>query len=141
MNEMPVVSIGVTRVYSELDVQLVIKTVYKLSERANEKMEALIKKLEVVRDIPESTVLEIESQINALILAWQTKIEKLGGTPRGVWFADFDSGEGYYCWKFPEAKVEHWHAYQDGYSKRIPLKEKSNRSTFSEKIRQSFLHP
>jgi hypothetical protein len=33
--------------------------------------------------------------------------------------ADFDNGEGFYCWKYPEIKINHWHGYQDGFSGRI----------------------
>ena len=34
---------------------------------------------------------------------------------------DFDSGEGYYCWRYPEAAVQHYHGYEDGFAGRMKI--------------------
>gem|GEM_PF-5934521 len=61
------------------------------------------------------------SELNLAIEKWQKKVERLGGEPQGLWIVDFDNGQGYFCWKFPEAKIGFWHGYEDGFSKRIAL--------------------
>ncbi len=40
---------------------------------------------------------------------------------KGVWLVDFDSGGGYYCWKYPETGLNHFHSYDEGFSGRLPL--------------------
>jgi hypothetical protein len=34
---------------------------------------------------------------------------------------DFDSGDGYWCWAFPEEDLDHWHDYEGGFSNRVPV--------------------
>jgi hypothetical protein len=68
---------------------------------------------------------ETKKQIDALMEAefknWQIKISKLGGIPKGMWLVDFDYGNGFYCWQFPENDISHFHDYQNGFQGRIPL--------------------
>ncbi len=52
---------------------------------------------------------------------WESKLEKLGATPKGLWMADFDNGQGYFCWKYPEKEIQFEHGYRDGFSKRKEL--------------------
>jgi hypothetical protein len=54
---------------------------------------------------------------------WQSKVEKLGGDPKGLWLVDFDCGIGYFCWKFPEEKLNHFHGYTEGFKSRLPVDE------------------
>lgn len=68
---------------------------------------------------------DVEAQIDALVDRWQKKIERLGGRPKGLWLADFDNGDGYWCWKFPETAIGHYHGYQDGFSGRRTIQETS----------------
>ena len=39
---------------------------------------------------------------------------------KGLWLVDFDSGAGYYCWKYPESSLGHFHGYDEGFSGRVP---------------------
>lgn len=52
------------------------------------------------------------------IESWKIKIEKLGVHPKGKWLCDFDNGNGYFCWKYPEETVSHAHAYNEGFTSR-----------------------
>ena len=54
---------------------------------------------------------------------WVAKMERLGLVIKGLWLVDFDTGDGYLCWKFPELKLGHYHTYQEGFSGRRPLRE------------------
>lgn len=62
--------------------------------------------------------IELQDQINGLIQNWQNKVERLGAKPKGLWLADFDYGDGYFCWKFPETKIQYSHGYKDGFTGR-----------------------
>jgi hypothetical protein len=68
--------------------------------------------------LADELVARLEREVSSLILEWQSKIRRLGAEPQGLWIADFDSGTGYFCWKFPERTISHWHGYQDGFIRR-----------------------
>ncbi|MDO8527326.1 MAG: DUF2203 family protein [Deltaproteobacteria bacterium] len=46
-----------------------------------------------------------EHELSLIVDRWSQKIQKLGCEPRGLWMVDFDNGQGYYCWSFPEEDV------------------------------------
>ena len=52
---------------------------------------------------------------------WAEAVRALGLEPKGLWLVDFDNGEGYYCWRYPEAVIGHYHGYEDGFGGRIPI--------------------
>ena len=90
----------------------------------SKKVDALIARLEGLPDSQKDLMDSIEEEINALIRDWHIKVNKLGGDAKGLWLVDFDSGNGYFCWKYPEPKVAYWHKYEDGFSGRIPVEER-----------------
>ncbi len=57
----------------------------------------------------------------AILLAWARDMEKLGLEVKGPWLVDFDSGGGYYCWRWPEQSLEFFHGYEEGFSGRVRL--------------------
>jgi hypothetical protein len=34
---------------------------------------------------------------------------------------DFDNGDGYYCWSYPESAITHYHGYDEGFSGRMSI--------------------
>ena len=53
--------------------------------------------------------------------AWASRIAKLGALAKGLWLVDFDSGGGYYCWRYDEPELEFFHGYEDGFAGRTPI--------------------
>lgn len=49
---------------------------------------------------------------------WAKSITELGAEVKGLWLVDFDSGDGYYCWKYPEPSLEYFHSYETGFGGR-----------------------
>ena len=49
------------------------------------------------------------------------ELKTLGVEIKGLWLVDFDSGAGYYCWKYPEPALNHFHSYEEGFAGRLPL--------------------
>ncbi|CAN5607660.1 DUF2203 domain-containing protein [soil metagenome] len=142
--------IGINRksVFSLEEAQTLFPVVFRLTKGYSERVQGLIEKIEKlssrkmllspgISSEPSSETTPgvssetasadpyltepLEAEAGRLIEEWQTKIQKLGGRPNGHWVVDFDSGDGYYCWKYPERSIEFWHHYRDGYSKRIKL--------------------
>ena len=38
-----------------------------------------------------------------------------------LWLVDWDNGDGYYCWRFPEETVSFFHSYEEGFGGRLPI--------------------
>ena len=64
---------------------------------------------------------ESEEERQGIVREWAREILALGAVIKGLWLVDFDSGAGYYCWKYPEPSLEYFHGYDEGFSGRLPL--------------------
>ncbi len=63
----------------------------------------------------------LERERRAVVEGWVSELESLGCEIKGLWLVDFDSGGGYYCWKYPEPAIDHFHGYEEGFSGRLAL--------------------
>ena len=61
---------------------------------------------------------KIDAKIQSVIERWSREMEALGADVKGVWLVDFDNGSGYYCWRWPETTVDHFHSYEEGFAGR-----------------------
>ena len=52
---------------------------------------------------------------------WVEDILALGLEVKGLWLVDFDCGVGYYCWQHPEASLQFFHGYEEGFGGRVPM--------------------
>lgn len=114
-----VIEINRTRTFSLQDARRLLPLVFRMTEDSSREVKTLLNRVEAFADKTHPSVASVESRINFVIERWQQKMEKLGVEPKGLWMADFDNGEGYFCWKYPETEINYWHGYQDGYSGRI----------------------
>ena len=122
-------AVGINRrsVFNLSEARAVLPVVSRLTKQYSERVQNLIKEIEGLK--AESARADVlESEAGRLIQEWQSKIQKLGGLPKGMWIVDFDSGDGYFCWKFPEKSIQHWHHYRDGFTKRVVLPETAHDS-------------
>jgi hypothetical protein len=113
-----------TRTFTLSEAQNLLPLVYRVTEDASKKVKYLVACVEALPDKKCARALEFQDEINQLISQWQNKMERLGGRPKGLWLADFDNGQGYYCWKFPETEISYFHGYQDGFTGRKMIPEK-----------------
>lgn len=117
-----VVELKPKKVFSYEELNQVLPVIVRITKTYSEKVNKLIQRLDVLSQQDKATP-QLECEVNALIAEWQNKVEKLGALTKGLWIADFDSGDGYFCWKFPEEQILYWHGYRDGFSGRRPVKE------------------
>jgi regulator of sirC expression with transglutaminase-like and TPR domain len=64
---------------------------------------------------------ETEEERQELVREWVRQLSTLGVEIKGLWLVDFDSGAGYYCWKYPELSLDFFHGYEEGFAGRLPL--------------------
>lgn len=73
---------------------------------------------------PDDTVAlkRLENRMNRELQGWVNELNELGVEVKGLWLADFDSGDGYYyCWKLGEDDIEYFHRYETGFAGRRPI--------------------
>lgn len=117
-----VVEISRNKIFTLQQARELLPIIYYMTKEACETVKSLENRVEAFSDKAHPSVDVLEAEISAVIDRWHHKVEKLGAKPKGLWLADFDNGEGYYCWKYPDNEINHWHGYQDGYSQRILVK-------------------
>ena len=111
------------RVFSIIEARQLLPIIRRVTEEANLRIRGLVSKLEAVKDHDSEKSKKYEDQINQHVSEWQTKIAKLGAEGKGLWLVDFDCGTGYYCWKFPEETLEHFHGYTEGFQARVKMRD------------------
>ena len=47
-------------------------------------------------------------KIQKVIDTWAAQVDEVGLKPSGLWAVDFDTGDGYYSWKYPEPSLEYY---------------------------------
>jgi hypothetical protein len=111
------------KVFTLKEARELLPIVRRVTEESSNRVKGLLSLLEAVRDRDVPKAKELEEKINKHVEEWQTKIEKLGAEGKGLWLVDFDCGTGYYCWKFPEDRLEHFHSYTEGFQARVRLED------------------
>jgi hypothetical protein len=74
---------------------------------------------DVPEDDPEHATLS--DALRQVVNTWADDVQSLGLEAKGLWLVDFDNGEGYYCWSYPEETVAHYHGYDDGFAGRTRI--------------------
>ena len=63
----------------------------------------------------------LEQEAARILEEWARDIQALGIEVKGPWLVDFDSGAGYFCWKWPEESLDFFHGYDEGFSGRVRI--------------------
>ena len=129
MEDRELITINRGGIFSLAQARALLPVVRRITQEFSTRVEALMTRLETINLTQTETIQTVESEVNDLIRIWHEKIRKLGAKPKGLWLVDFDSGDGYFCWKYPEAEIDFWHSYQDGFTGRVPLEHKQSADT------------
>ncbi len=113
-----VFSINSGRVFTLEQAQELLPIILKITRSYSEQVKVLVERIDNQPEGTKELNWRLEQEINTLIDTWKSKMNRLGVTPRGLWIGDFPTTSGYYCWKFPENKIDFWHSKDDGFSKR-----------------------
>lgn len=76
-----------------------------------------------VQALPEAhpTRARLSAEIEEAIRTWTEDVRAMGLEAKGLWLVDFDNGEGYYCWCYPETTIAHFHGYEEGFAGRMKI--------------------
>lgn len=111
---------GDHRIFSLDEARALLPEVKALTADAVRRVEDLTARMQKVQVADSSRAL-LESNIEAAIREWTLSIAQLGLEAKGLWLVDFDNGQGYYCWCYPEDTVSHFHDYDGGFRGRMKI--------------------
>jgi hypothetical protein len=60
-------------------------------------------------------------ELRQVLQEWAERVLIFGVEIKGLWLVDFDTGSGYYCWKYPEPALEYFHTYDEGFQGRVAI--------------------
>lgn len=113
---------GDPRMFTLAEAEDLFPLVWRITRQAHGELEPLRRSLQTLP--PMSPQLkQVESQYEAIVRRWVGKMERLGLVVKGLWLVDFDTGDGYLCWRFPELRIAHYHAYGESFADRRRLRE------------------
>jgi hypothetical protein len=108
------------RVFSYDDALNTFPLVRDLTAAAVRQIEALTSSVGSREEL-DSRREELEEDRERIVRAWAREVTSTGAEVKGVWLVDWDSGDGYYCWRYPEQSISFFHTYDEGFAGRIPI--------------------
>lgn len=111
-----------TRVFTLAEAEEIFPLVRSITDAAWRELEPVRHKLESMAPA-NPRIHEVEREYELIVKRWMAKMHRLGLVVKGLWLVDFDTGDGYLCWKFPELRIGHYHHYQEGFTARRVLRE------------------
>lgn len=107
------------RVFTLEEAKQLLPVIRRVTRVAHEDIGKKSVQLSLLSDQAKKKALEVE--IQASFEEWMGKVKKLGCEAKGSWLVDFDNGEGYYCWHYPESDLAHFHGYEEGFQGRVKI--------------------
>jgi hypothetical protein len=89
------------------------------TERAVSAVETLMGRLE--REATPEERVRIQKRVRDRVSQWVREMEALGVDVKGPWLVDFDNGEGCFCWRWPEERLEYFHGHEEGFAGRTRI--------------------
>jgi hypothetical protein len=108
------------RIFSFDQARQLLPDVKRLTADAVRRAEALASRVqELALDDPARA--RLDGELADVVNGWADAIRTLGLEAKGLWLVDFDNGEGYYCWCYPEDALTHYHTYEEGFAGRMKI--------------------
>ena len=87
----------------------------KLLPAVRERTRRAIAKVEALGGEPDGP------EAKDVLLSWAREMAERGIDAKGAWLVDFDSGDGYWCWRWPEETLDYYHGYEEGFGGRVRI--------------------
>lgn len=114
-----IIGINQKKTFTLEEARALLPVIKRITRASFDEVDRLARQMDL---LPEGVKKEsVELEIQALFREWLEKMRRLGVEAKGSWLVDFDSGEGYYCWRYPEPEVSHYHGYTEGFGGRVKI--------------------
>jgi hypothetical protein len=108
------------QIFSLEQARELLPDVKHLTADAVRRTEALASQLHgLAEDDPQHV--SLSAALREVVNGWVEQLHSLGLEPKGLWLVDFDNGDGYYCWSYPEPTISHYHGYDEGFAGRMTI--------------------
>lgn len=111
-----------TRVFTLAEAKSLLPVVQRITISAFEELEPVKKRIENTL-ATDPRLKSIEQSYEDIVRRWVKKMERLGLVVHGLWMVDFDTGDGYISWQYPEIRLAWFHEYTSGVAGRLPLEQ------------------
>lgn len=111
-----------SRVFNLAEAQALLPLVRTITEQSADELAPIRRRLNHLLATDPRTP-AVQGEYEAVIKRWVSKLERLGVIVKALWLVDFDTGDGYLCWKYPELRIAHYHGYDDGFACRRLLED------------------
>lgn len=105
------------RIFSLKEARAALPVVRQMTASTVTQVHALLGRLEYLSE-EDAEFDEVRVSIDQAVRGWVEDLERLGCEVKGLWLVDFDNGQGYYCWNYPEEELDHFHGYDEGFANR-----------------------
>jgi hypothetical protein len=109
-----------SRIFTYEEALETFPTVRELTDRAIHRIRALYNGIQS-REEMERRQPELEAATSQVIESWTQEVASMGCLVKGLWLVDWDCGDGFYCWRYPEVSIGHFHGYEEGFNGRMPI--------------------
>ncbi len=110
------------RIFTLEEAQALMPQVKAMTEPVYSLASSLAEELRQAEDEKDEARTEaLRERLQILVQSWQHAMQDLEAEVKGLWLVDFDSGDGYWCWAYPEETLGHWHSYEGGFRTRVPV--------------------
>jgi len=103
------------------EAEALMPQVQEITQAAVQRVEAIVGQLAEIGEPDMRARRTIALETEQVVQEWAASITALGAEAKGLWLVDFDCGEGYYCWRYPEPSLEFFHSYDAGFAGRRPI--------------------
>ena len=111
---------GPRSIFSLQQAREMLPQVKHLTADAVRRAEALASQLQGLSD-EDPVHGQLSGALQDVVTTWADELRALGLEVKGLWLVDFDNGEGYYCWCYPEEGITHFHGYDEGFAGRMRI--------------------
>lgn len=113
---------GEARIFTLASARILFPLVRRITAESATELNPISRRLREAFTL-KNDVASLEQAYESVVRNWVAKMERLGLVVKGLWLVDFDTGDGYLCWRFPEEDLAHYHPYHKGFTGRRPLAE------------------
>ena len=108
------------RFFSLHEARELLPTVKRLTAEAVRNAESLVARLQKMDEAdPEHE--HLNTELERVVAGWTKTMHEMSLEVKGLWLVDFDNGDGFYCWSYPEDNVGHYHGYDEGFAGRMKI--------------------
>ena len=106
-----VIPIHSHRTFTKGDVEQILPIVKRMTERAASTFDDLKEQLHwTPKDEP--SFKRLQREIDLIVTRWATKVSRLGCEPKGIWLVDFDSGDGWFSWRYGDEELSYFQPHE-----------------------------